>query len=198
PVAPAKSAKVYCVLPGKPGCGASTLAAYLALEIKRSGVSKVLLVDADLVTASVAFLFKLRSDFHLGDAVRDWSRMDDDLWSRLTVPYQGVDILLAPQNPATPVEIDREAAGELLTFWRHHYDAIVLDLAGANNVGFGFAAFADEVLLVTTNELAALYSTRRVVECLEKISVDKSRIKLLVTRYTPSTGLKREDVQSAL
>jgi len=36
------------------------------------------------------------------------------------------------------------------------------------------------------------------MECLEKVSVDKSRLKLVVTRYTPSTGLKREDVQTAL
>jgi len=198
PATPAKSAKVYCELPGKPGCGASTVAAYLSVEIKRSGVPKVLLVDADFVTSSIAFFFKLKSDFHLGDAVRDWSRMDDDLWGRLTVPYQGVDVLLAPQNPATIVDIDQQAAEELLSFWRRHYDAIVLDLAGANAPGFGFAALSDDVLLVTTNELAALHATRRAMECLEKISVDKARLKLLVTRYTPSTGLKREDVQTAL
>jgi len=198
PLTSAKAAKVYCVLPGKPGCGASTVAAYLAVEMKRSGASKVLLVDADFVTSSIAFFFKLKSDFHLGDAVRDWSRMDDDLWARLTVPYQGVDVLLAPQNPITIVEIDRQAAAELLAFWRRHYDAIVLDLAGANTAGFEFAAHSDEVLLVTTNELAALHATKRAMECLEKISVDKARLKLLVTRYTPSTGLKREDVKSAL
>ena len=37
-----------------------------------------------------------------------------------------------------------------------HYDAIVLDLPGANAPGFGFAALADEVLLITTNELPAI------------------------------------------
>ena len=193
-----KAARVYCVLPGKPGCGASTVAAYLSMEIKRSGLSKVLLVDADFVTASLAFFFKLKSDFHLGDAVRDWSRMDDDLWSRLTVPYQGLDVLLAPQNPTTSVDIDRQAAAGLLAFWRSRYDAVMLDLAGAHAPGFGFAALADEVFLVTTNELAALHATRRALECLEKIPVDRSRLKLLVTRYTTSNGLKGEDVKSAL
>ncbi len=195
---PERTSRVYCVMPGKAGCGASTVAAYLAIELKRSGASKVLLVDTDLVAASIAFLFKLKSDFHLGDAVRDWSRMDDDLWARLTVPYQGVDVLLAPQSPATCVEIDRRSADELLAFWRKHYEAIVLDLPGAHSAGFVFAAICDEVLLVTTNELAALHATRRTMECLEKVSVDKSRLKLLVTRYTPTTGLHREDVQTAL
>lgn len=193
-----RTSRVYCVMPGKAGCGASTVAAYLSMELRRSGVSRVLLVDTDFVAASIAFIFKLKSDFHLGDAVRDWSRMDDDLWARLTVPYQGVDVLLAPQNPAIYVEIDRQAAEEMLAFWRRHYEAIILDLPGTHSAGFVFAAICDEVLLVSTNELAALHSTRRCLECLEKVAVDKSRVKLLVTRYTPTLGLKREDVQTAL
>jgi pilus assembly protein CpaE len=195
---PQRHSSVCCVMPGKPGCGASTLATYLAIEMKRSGISKVLLVDTDSVTGSIAFLLKLKSDFHLGDAARDWQRLDDDLWARLVVTCHGVDVLLAPENPATRVEVDRRVAFELLAFWRKHYQAIVLDLPGAYSPGFEFAGIADEILLVTTNELAALHGTRRTLEYLEKVSVDRSKIKLVVTRYLSSTGLKREDVQTAL
>jgi pilus assembly protein CpaE len=195
---PPRHGSVLCVMPGKPGCGASTLAMYLAVEMKRSGVPKVLLVDTDSVTGSIAFLLKLKSDFHLGDAVRDWDRMDDDLWGRLVVPCHGVDVLLAPEDPAIRVEVNQRAAFELVTFWRKHYQAIVLDLPGAYSPGFEFASIADEILLVTTNELAALHATRRTVEYLEKCSVDRSRIKLVVTRYLASTGLKRDDVETAL
>src|SRR5271165_3702726 len=42
PAGAPKPSTVYCVVPGKPGCGASTLAAHLAIEIKRSGASRVL------------------------------------------------------------------------------------------------------------------------------------------------------------
>jgi Flp pilus assembly CpaE family ATPase len=195
---PRKNGSVCCVMPGKPGSGASTLATYLAMEMKRSGISKVLLVDTDAVTGSVAFLLKLKSDFHVGDAVRDWQRMDDDLWGRLVVPYHGVDILLAPENPATRVAVDQRVAFDLLTFWRKHYQTIVLDLPGAYSPGLEFAAVGDEILLVTTSDLAALHASRRTLECLEKVSVDRSKIKLVVTRYPSSSGLKREDVETAL
>jgi pilus assembly protein CpaE len=195
---PPRHGSVCCVMPGKPGSGASTLATYLAIEMKRSGISKVLLVDTDSVTGSIAFLLKLKSNFHLGDAARDWQRMDEDLWGRLVVPCHGVDVLLAPENPASRVDVDQRVAFELLTFWRKHYQAIILDLPGAYSPGLEFAGIADEILLVTTNELAALHATRRTLEYLEKVSVDRSRIKLVVTRYLLSTGLKREDVQTAL
>jgi Flp pilus assembly CpaE family ATPase len=75
---------------------------------------------------------------------------------------------------------------------------IVLDVPGAYGMGCDLAALADEVLVVTTNELAPLHSTRRSVENLEQGGIEHNRLKLLVTRYTPSTGLKSDDVQTAL
>src|ERR1043165_7845202 len=76
---------IYCVVPGKPGSGTSSLTSQLAVELRSSGAARVLLVDGDPMNGSIAFLLKLKSEFHLGDALRDWQRMDDDLWSRLTV-----------------------------------------------------------------------------------------------------------------
>ena len=198
---PAESQKpctVFCVLPGKAGAGASTLATYLALDMRRSGVSKVLLVDTDAVTSSVAFLLKLKAAFHLGDAVRDWNRMDVDLWARMAVPFHGVDVLPSPEDPSTRLEMPPRTAAGLLSFWRRHYEAILLDVGGVQAPGAEFAAMADEVLLVTTNELAALHATRRSRECLEKGSVDLTRLKLVVTRYSSSNGLNREGLEAAL
>ena len=157
-----KPSTVYCVMPGKPGCGASTLATHLSMAIKRAGAARVLLVDTDVLGGAIAFLLKLKPEFHLGDAVRDRQRMDGDLWGRLAVPFHGIDVLLAPENPAAAVEMDRPAAMELMTFWRAHYDCILLDTAGAQPRAVEFARLADETLLVTTNELVALHATKAV------------------------------------
>jgi len=199
PAEQVNSASVYCVLPGKAGCGASTVAAHLAVDLKGSGTPRVLLVDADCFTGSIAFLLKLKPDFHLGDAVRDCMRLDVDLWSRLVTPCHGIDVLTAPENPAALVDFDRPAALELIRFWREHYDAVVLDVAGAQGPGGDLASLSDQVLLVTTTELAALHATRRSIDLLEQRSgIDRSRLRLLVNRYTPATGMKREDVETAL
>ena len=195
---PSKPSMVYCVLPGKPGCGASTIATHMAVEFKRSGASSVLLVDTDILTGSIAFMLKLKPDFHLGDAVRDRQRMDLDLWSRLVVHCHGIDILLAPENPASPLEIDRQAAGELLSFWRGLYEAVVLDTGGTQPVAVEFARLADQVLLVSNNELLTLHATRKCVEYLEQNGIERRRLRLVVNRYSPATGLKREEVQTAL
>jgi hypothetical protein len=35
-----KPATAYCVAPGKPGCGASTVSVHLGVELKRCGISR--------------------------------------------------------------------------------------------------------------------------------------------------------------
>ncbi len=198
---PAESSRpstVICIMPGKPGCGASTLATYLAIELKRCGIRKVLLVDTDPISSSVAFLLKVKPAFHLGDAVRDCDRMDDDLWGRLAVNCHGIDVLPAPDDPTVRIEIPPRAALGLLAFWRKHYDVILLDVAGAHSAGCEFAPVSDHVLLVTSNELSALHAARRSMLCLEKNTIDIARRRLVVTRYTPAIGLKREGIEAAL
>ena len=189
---------VYCVVPGKPGCGASSLATQLAVDL-HSSASKVLLVDCDPMNASVAFMLKLKSEFHLGDAVRDWKRMDEDLWNRLTVHACGVEIVPAPESAAARIDITRPLAGELCAWWRERYAVTVLDMPDIRAAAdWGFAALADVILLVTTNELTAMQSTRRCLSYLPRESTDRARLRLILNRYTPATGLKREDVKTAL
>ena len=190
---------VYCVVPGKPGCGASTLAAHLAIQMGAGGGARGLLVDADPLTGSIGFMLKLKSEFHLGDVLVDWKRMDEDLWRRLTAPSSGIDVLLAPENPSTRIDVGRQLAGELAAFWRERYDTVVVDTPDIRvAVESGFAAIADHILLVTTNELAALHATRRAIEYLDQSLRDRTRIRLIVNRYVPATGIKHEDLKTVL
>jgi pilus assembly protein CpaE len=185
------------VVPGKPGCGASTVAVHLAIQA-RTGGGKVLLVDADPLAASAAFLLKLKPEFHLGDVLRDWNRMDEDLWNRLILQAAGIDVLAAPEDPALRFDCARQAA-DLMAFWRQRYQTVVLDMSDVRAAAdSGFAAQADAVLVVTTNEIAALQTTRRALRCLDQAVPDRGRLRLLLNRYTPATGLKRDDVQKAL
>ena len=191
------SGATWCVVPGKPGCGASTVAVHLAIQARASG-GKVLLVDTDPLAASAAFLLKLKPEFHMGDVLRDWKRMDEDLWNRLILQAGGIDVLAAPEDPVLRFDYGRQAA-ELVTFWRERYQTVILDLADVRAAAdSGLAAQADTILLVTTNELAALQTTRRALQCLDQAVPDRGRLRLLLNRYTPATGLKREDVQKAL
>jgi len=189
---------VYVAVPGKGGSGASTVAAHLAIRMGFGG-ARVLLVDGDWLSGSVSFLLKVKSEFHLGDAIRDLSRMDDDLWQQLTVRTSGIDVLAAPASAATRIEVPPQTAAELCAFWRERYEGVILDLADARSAAdTGLAALADCVLLVTANELGSLQATRRSAEYLAKLMGGRERLKLILNRYSSAGGLKREDILRAL
>jgi pilus assembly protein CpaE len=193
-----KSGSVCCVVPGKVGCGASTVAAHLALAMHARGAASVLLVDADILSGSISFLFKLKSDFTLENAMRDWGRMDLDVWKRMVIKQSGIDILPAPES-ISRLEIDRTLAQELAAFCREHYDVAVFDTGGAGVASTHWLAqAADQVLLVATNELAALHSARRAIDRLEGNGLARALVRVVINRYTPSIGFKLTEVASIL
>ena len=190
--------QIYCVIPGKSGCGASTVAAHLAIQMHAHG-ARVLLVDTDPLTASIGFMLKLKSEFHVGDVLRDWKRMDEGLWSRFTTAHSGVDVLLAPESPSLTFEWNRAVVNEVCAFWRKRYDSVVIDTSDVRSaVETHFAAVSDQILLVSTNELAALHAARRALEYLDHTAKARERARLVVNRYNPAAGLKRDDLKAAL
>jgi len=189
---------VYLAIPGKAGSGASTVAAHLAIYLGAIGAT-ALLVDGDSLAGSVAFLLKLKAEYHLGDVLRDWKRMDQDLWARMTIRACGIDVLAAPANPAVRIEVTPHAAASLCAFWRERYQVVVLDMADARAAAeTGFLGLSDQILLVSGNELGSLSATRRAMEYLDQSLGDRSRLRLILNRCSPSRGLKPEDVRSAL
>ena len=60
------------------------------------------------------------------------------------------------------------------------------------------AAEADELLLVTTNELAAIHSTKRALQHLEAAGTPRSRLRLVINRYLKENGLSREAIETGL
>jgi pilus assembly protein CpaE len=190
--------KVYCVMPGKGACGASTLACNIAFQLqKRNLKKKVLLADLDPSTGTLSFLLKLKSSYSFVDALAHASHMDEDLWKGLVANHQGMDVVLCPENPAETVPVHEAAM--MIDYSRENYGAIVLDVAGPHGEWVEqIARLCDELLLVTTNELPALHSTQKALAHLERNGVERSKIKLVVNRYDANQGLDRSAIETAL
>jgi pilus assembly protein CpaE len=195
---PRELGRVYCVMPGKGACGASTVACNLAFHMQRNNPEqKILLADLDASTGMLAFLLKLKSTHSFVDALTHASQMDEDLWKAIVNQHQGVDVVLCPENPVESFAIHEGAA--MIDYIRETYGISVLDVGGA----FGdwpeqIARLCDELILVTTNELPALHSTQRAIVNLERNGIERGKIKLVVNRYDGNLGLDREAITTAL
>lgn len=87
--------EVYCLMRGKSGSGATTLACNLAFQIQELNFQKVLLGDLDPLTGTIAFLLKLNSNYSFVHALTNASRLDENLWRGMVTQCRGVDVLLS-------------------------------------------------------------------------------------------------------
>ena len=193
-----KPGKIWTVMPAKPSFGATTVSCNLAVRIRQTLRRPVLLADMDPLLGSVSFSLKLKSAFSFIDVVNHGSQIDKDLWKKIIVPYDDVDVLLGPEIPRfeTP---SSDGVPSFLQFVRLSYAAVVLDSPGPlSDWHLSLARSADEVLLVTTNELSAVHATLRAIQLLERAGADRSRLRLVVNRYEKDNGLVREAIETAL
>jgi pilus assembly protein CpaE len=189
--------KVIAVMPAKGASGATTIACNLAYQCKRIGAPRVLLADLDPLTGTVSFVLKLKSTYSFIDVLNREDSLEADLWKQMTTVSQGVEVLLGPETLVDP-NTELPTAAPIVEFAQAMYEAVILDCGGVYGAwNMSLARLSDEVLLVTTNEVASLYAAQRALMYLDSQRVDMNKVKLVVNRYQKESGLLSENLKQA-
>jgi pilus assembly protein CpaE len=190
--------KVIAVMPAKGASGATTIACNLAFQCKRLGATKILLADLDPLTGTVSFVLKLKSTYCFVDVIQREDSLEADLWKQMTTVSQGVDVLLAPETLVDP-HSELPTAAPILEFAQGMYEAVVLDCGGVyGGWNMSIARLADEVLLVSSNEVPSLHAAQRALVYLEHQRIDMKKVKLIVNRYQKDAGLQSDYFKEAI
>jgi pilus assembly protein CpaE len=193
----AHAGKVYCIMPAKGGCGASTIASNLAYQMRR-GDKRILLADLDPLAGTLSFLLKIKSNYSFMDALARSHDIDADLWKAVVTSRQGVDVMLSPEVMTEGMS-DLKDASSIIEYARGTYDLVVLDTGGVyGDWNLSQAQLADEILLVTTNELTSLQAVQRALGYLDANNIGRYKLRLIVNRYDRHTGLSKDVIGTAL
>jgi pilus assembly protein CpaE len=189
--------KVYCIMPAKGGCGASTIASNLAYQMKR-GDKRILLADLDPLAGTLSFLLKIKSAYSFVDALARSHDIDADLWRSVVTTRGGVDVLLSPEVMTEGMSELKDATS-IIEYARGTYDLVILDTGGVyGEWNLSQAQLADEILLVTTNELTSLQAVQRALTYLDANNIGRFKLRLIVNRYDRHTGLSKDVIGTAL
>lgn len=192
------AAKMIAVFPAKGASGATTLACNLAFAWKKASGKRVLLAELDHMTGTVSFLLKIKSVFSFVDVLTRADELDDDLWNAMVTNISGVDVLLAPES-VTETPVDLRDPDPILRYARLNYDVVILDAGSIyGDWNLNQARNADEILLVTTNELPALQAAQRCMAYLDSNRIGNWKLHLILNRYNKEVGLSREVIGTAL
>ena len=192
---PSKSlGKLLCILPAQGGNGASMISVHLTQLISKAIGNKVLLVDFDFHSGTIAFRLRLKPEFSFADAV---ARIDDidELWARLTCNRDGVDVLAAPPpGIVMPTQAFRHVS-TIFTSAVRAYPFVLVDLPTALHSSCrDILGLADSVYVIATPEVVALHLARRRVSELRDLGLSQKNIHLVLNRAGSKKTLTVDDV----
>lgn len=174
--------KVIVITSGKGGVGKTTTTANLGTALALLG-KKVVLVDTDIGLRNLDVVLGLenRIVYDLVDVIEGTCRLKQALVKDKR--FEGVYLLPAAQT-RDKTAVNQEQMIKLVDMLKEEFDYILIDCPAGIEHGFRNAiAGADEAIVVTTPQIAAVRDADRIIGLLE--ANDLNSPKLIVNRIEP-------------
>jgi pilus assembly protein CpaE len=191
--------KTIAFVSAKGGCGATTVACHVAVELPRFVKSKVLLADLDLQAGSIGFLVKSKTPYSIADAASNLQRLDPSYWRALiSNGIPDLEIITAPSSLAAK-QISPQQMKQVVAFARTQYSWTVLDMGrNLNAWTLGTLDLIDETYLVTTHEVPALHQAKQMIQILLDAGYPQAKLRLLLNRVPKHSDVTIEELESML
>lgn len=157
--------QILAVTSGKGGVGKTNISANLALCLAVSQ-KKVLLLDCDLSLGNLDVIMDINSRFNISHMISGQKKLDEITY----IGPEGLDIVFAGSGLSQLADINdfqRQRIVHDLSQAGKDKDFIVIDTAaGVSKSVVGFCLAADQVLVVTTPEAAAMTDAYAMIKVL--------------------------------
>ena len=183
----------------KGGCGATTLASYTAATLARDAEQRVLLADFHWDSPSTAFLLRETPQHSMQDVLRKMDRMDASLWDAMaTRTSHGFALSPTPKEGETAGTVDPYNLRSLLHFVKTQYGHVIADCgSGWNTLTPALLECAEETIVVTTADVAALHHAKRLLTAMRERS-GYGNVRILLNRVGKRPDLANGDLENIL
>jgi pilus assembly protein CpaE len=184
----------------KGGVGTTTLAINTAIALHRDQGRKVVLVDGVLQFGDHRVFLDLGNDRKSITELASAASIDADLLRSVVVKHDsGIDLLLAPSTPEESELVSEERMTQVLGLLQQSYDYVIVDVEKRlGDLTLSILDHADQILVVMTADLSCLKNVRLVLEALERVGYEPSRLRLLLNRSNAFTGISVQAAETAL
>jgi pilus assembly protein CpaE len=192
--------KVLGFVSAQGGCGATTVACHLAAEFQRAKQQGVLLADLDLESGLVAFLMKAATQFSVLDAVKNLHRLDQSFWKGLVSNGRpSLDVIPSPAGLTVSDVWNPAHLHEVFRLVRSFYGMVLVDLGRTlNAVALTLLGDLDELFLVSTPSITALYQAKRFIQRTLAVGFPRNQLHLVLNRVPKLPGFRPEELERSL
>jgi pilus assembly protein CpaE len=192
--------KLVAFVSAQGGCGATTVACHLAAEFQRAKRQDILLADLDLESGLVAFLMQAATQFSVLDAVKNLHRLDQSFWKGLVsngTPY--LDVIPAPTGLTMSEAWDPTQFHDVFKLIRSLYGMVILDLGRTlNPMALMLLDDLDELYLVTTPSITALYQTKRFIQRALQVGFPRHQLLVVLNRVPKPLEFQPGELEQTL
>ena len=195
-----EGAKIVSFLGAKGGVGSTTIACHVAMELQRQTKGRVLVIDLDLSSNTLAFLMNVSSPYGVTEVSYDFLHLDESSWAKLKVSGPaGVDIL---QSGGPVFREDNQPKAErvrlILRFVRSLYQWIVVDLGRLSTLSARVAEDVSRLYLVGSCDLLGLNQTKSVRTALVQAGFNRNLLALILNQAPARTFLSNDELERFL
>jgi pilus assembly protein CpaE len=191
-----KHGRVVAVFSGKGGSGVSFVATNLAAAMNGS----TLLADLNLQAGDAASFLGIDPKYSVVDFVHNRARLDDSLInSFITSHTSRMSLLAAPLEAHEAEDVKPQDVTEILHLLRQRFDYMVLDLPHTfDSTTVAALDLADDILIVLTLDIPGIRSTNRAIKVFNRLNYHKSKVHVVVNRWSKSIDVQLEKVEAHL
>ena len=176
--------RVIAVVSPSGGCGASTIAANLAVTLAKQH-KNVGLIDLKAATGDLAALLDMRPIHSLADLFLSVDRVDRSLFERTLVRHDsGVHLLASPRRYDVRDVITADGVARILELARSVFPFVVLDVDPAlGPEQIQALQGADVILVVMRLEFNPLCNARLAIDFISRQGVSRERMLVIANRH---------------
>ncbi len=192
--------KVLAFLSVKGGCGSTTLACHLGVELHRASMQPTFLADFDLDAGIIGFLMKVQSRYTLLDAAKNVYRLDPSFWKAMVFKHRtGVDVLKGPPPALTHTVPNQDEVRAILRLSKSMYNYTILDLGrGLNRLSLSTLELVDTAYLVTVPDVPSLHQAKLIISALRDYGFGQGKLQLLLNRMQKTPEVTPAELERAM
>ncbi len=191
---------ILTVFGAKGGIGKTTITTNVAASIARNTDSSVLVMDLDTRFGDVAIMFDIEPTLTVAELAAQVHTLERQTFKASLIEHSsGVYVLPSPKHPNHWRQVEAENIKELARFASRIFDYVILDTPGAFNDIVGAALdVANQVLVVTSVDMASIKDTSFVLDVLESEGFPEDRLFLTVNHPNGANTIRSADIERVL
>lgn len=188
--------KVISFFSSKGGVGKSVLSLNCGLVLSKEPNKRILLIDMDLQFGDISMLVNQYNQKNILDAIdENQCESYENLKPYLFKYKENLDILFAPNNPEAAEYINKESINKIIKVVIKQYDYIIIDTGiNFNDTTLYVLDASHTILYLSTMDIVSLKNTKLGLKVMESLGYDKSKVKLVINRFTSDFGVSKKDV----